>query len=125
MALFGTNWKKVEPGASVIVVFDGEERLGKFLHVGSGRDKGKLRIALDGDDAKYREIPIKNVKLAPLPEEKTPAAEPVVTEVKVERVEPPKEVSEADKVKQKVRDFVAGCDQHVTKEELQRFAGGL
>lgn len=51
------DWAKVEEGTRVVIKReDGQIEEGVFLHVCGGREKGKIRVCIDGDSAKYREI---------------------------------------------------------------------
>jgi len=60
-----TKWEDIEIGRKVVVKDDKEYVDGVLLAVCGGKDKGKLRINIEGDEAQYREIPTKDVALIP------------------------------------------------------------
>lgn len=60
-----TKWDEVEVGSKVVVKDGKDHKEGVLVAVCGGKDKGKLRINIDGDDAQYREIEEKEVALVP------------------------------------------------------------
>jgi len=57
------NWGEVAKGEDVIGLFKGQQFTGEFLSVAGGQDKGKLRVKIDDDPARFREVPSKDVAL--------------------------------------------------------------
>jgi len=57
------QWDGVERGTAVLVEFEGDIRDGEFMSAGSGKDAGKVRIKIDGDNKRYREVPESDVSL--------------------------------------------------------------
>ena len=80
----------VEAGSVVAAVFKGKSHKGMFLHWAGGVEKGKARVELEGDTAKYREIPAADISLIPVKKAaKVEPEEKVSAEVRViERGEP-------------------------------------
>jgi len=80
------DWKEINEGTQVIAKYKGEVVYGIFVAIAGGKDKGKLRINLDGDTAQYREVKIADVDLeSEVIEEKALALVPDEKPVKPKR----------------------------------------
>lgn len=59
------QWARVPPGTPVLATWADKDWTGTLVGVCGGKETGKLRIALDGDEKQYREVPAEDVGLAP------------------------------------------------------------
>ena len=56
-------WENIERNTPITTFWDGQTRTGKFLSRAGSKNKGMLRVVLDGDTENFREIPENEVKL--------------------------------------------------------------
>jgi len=58
------DWSKIDEGTHIVAKYKGNVTYGIFIALCGGKDKGKLRVNLDGDTAQYREVKQADVDLA-------------------------------------------------------------
>jgi hypothetical protein len=56
-------WENIDRNMPITTFLDGQARTGKFLARAGNKNKGVLRVVLDGDTENFREIPENEVKL--------------------------------------------------------------
>jgi hypothetical protein len=120
-----TNWALIDTGAKVVAKYRGKLTDGVLVAVCGGREKGKLRINLDGDKAQYREIAKKDVTIAPTESAKADEPMPKVARPAHPLPAGPDWKKKYDRAVKKMRDFHAASDGHITKEELGRAISDL